>query len=85
MWSILVVVSTPSLQLYLRVGKSQEPVRVQALRPEPAVERFDEGIVGRLAGSGEVQRDAATVSPEVEIAGNELRSLIDADGLRIAS
>ena len=46
----LVVVSAPILHLFGRVGKRQEPVGVQALRPEATVEGFDVGVVGRLSG-----------------------------------
>lgn len=35
---ILVVVSDPSLHLFGRIRKRQEPVRVQALAPEAAIE-----------------------------------------------
>jgi ParB/RepB/Spo0J family partition protein len=48
--AFLVVVSAPSLQLFLRVSKRQEPVRVQALCPDAPVESLGEGIVRRLAG-----------------------------------
>jgi len=41
---------------------------VQTFRSEFAIERLDEGIVSWPAGSGEVERDAALISPEVEIA-----------------
>jgi len=58
-------------------------MRVQALGPEPAVKRFDERVVRRLAWPGEVERDASLVGPEIEIPGDELRAQIDADGLRI--
>ena len=40
---ILVAVSAPSLQLFGRVRKGQEPVGVQALGPEATVEGFDVG------------------------------------------
>ena len=33
----------------------------------------------------EVQHDALLVSPDIEIAGDKLRSLIDTDGLGVAS
>jgi hypothetical protein len=49
-WPDLVVVSAPMLQLFSGVGKRQEPMSVQALCPELAVERLDETVVGRLAG-----------------------------------
>jgi hypothetical protein len=51
---------------------------------EASVERLDEGVFGRLSGPGEVQRDAVPVGPEVEIAGDALAALVDADRLRIA-
>ncbi len=54
----LVVVSEPILHLFARVGKRQEPVRVQALAPEPAVEGLDEGIVRGLSG-----REKSSVTP----------------------
>jgi hypothetical protein len=54
-------------------------MRVQTFRPELAVEGLDEGIVRRLARAGDVERDAALVSPQVEIPGDELGALVDAD------
>ena len=47
--TFLVIVSTPSLQLFAGIRKGQEPMSVQSLRPELAVERFDEAVVGGLA------------------------------------
>ena len=55
-WTHLVVVSMPSLAFCPRLVEAQEPVRVQAFGPELAVERFDEGIVRRLAWPAEVER-----------------------------
>lgn len=54
----LVAVSAPILQLFSGVGKGQEPVGVQALRPEAAVEGFDVGVVGGLFRPAEVERHA---------------------------
>ncbi len=58
---------------------------VQALRPEAAVEGLDERVVGRLARPREVQHDVVLVSPQIEVAGDELRPLIDPDRLRIVN
>jgi hypothetical protein len=44
MRSILVVVLAPILQLFAGVGKGQEPVRVQALGAQAAVEGLDKGV-----------------------------------------
>jgi hypothetical protein len=74
--AVLVVVSAPILQLLPGVGKAQEPVRIEARRPRSAVEGPREGIVGRLPGTGEVERGAPGVRPEIEIPGYELRTLI---------
>ena len=63
MGPIFVVVSAPILQLFGRVGKRQEPVGVQALGPEAAVEGLDEGVVRGLARTREVQGDTMGVGP----------------------
>src|SRR4051794_5547578 len=80
----LVVVLAPILHFRTRVVKRQEPVRVEALGPEPPVEGFDKRIVRGFAGTREVQRDAFRISPQVHVAGDELRALVDPDRLRIA-
>ena len=67
----------PSLHLFGGVGKAHEPVAVQAFRPEPAIERFDEGVVRRFSRSREVERDTAPIGPEVHDARDELAALVD--------
>ena len=57
MGSVFVVVPAPIVQLLPGVFKAHEPVGVQAFRPQFAIERFDEGIVGRFSRPAEVQRD----------------------------
>ena len=81
----LVVVTAPSLQLFGCVGKGEEPVGVQAFGPKSPVERFNEGVVSGLPGPGEVQDDAATVGPQIQVTGDELRALVDPDRLRKAN
>lgn len=49
--SDLVIVSTPILHFRSRIVKAHEPVGVQALGAELAVEALDESIIGRLAWS----------------------------------
>ncbi|GGH50818.1 hypothetical protein GCM10011341_14060 [Frigidibacter albus] len=58
---------------------------VQAFGPEPAIERFNGGVVGRLARAREVENNAALIRPEVNVARDELGALIDADRLLIAT
>jgi len=80
----LIVVSTPSLAFCSRLVEAQEPVRVQALGPELAVERFDEGVVGRFAWSTEVERHVFHVGPQVELLADEFRAVVDTDRLGVA-
>src|SRR4051794_24222890 len=82
MGTFFVIVLAPILHLFLGVGKAQEPIGIEAFLPEAAVERLDESVVGRLPRSREVQRDAALIGPDVEIARHELGALIDADRRR---
>lgn len=95
--NLFIQVSTPILQLFAGIGKRHEPVRVQAFRPELAVERFYEAIVRRLAslslfsckqlpGSGarEIQCHAVRIGPKIHISGDELAAIIDPVRLRIA-
>ena len=79
-----VVVSTPILHFLPCVVKAQEPVRVQAFASELAVEGFDEAIVRGFAWSREIQHDTLLVSPDIEIARDKLRSLVDADRLGVS-
>ena len=79
MWSYLVIVSTPILKLCARVGHRQEPVRVQAFRSQSTVERFNEGVVRRLARPREIKRHALQVSPQIKLTRDELAALVDPD------
>jgi hypothetical protein len=47
--TILIIILPPSLAFEPRVVETEEPVGVQALGPELAVEGRCEGVVGRLS------------------------------------
>ena len=79
--SDLVVVSTPSLAFLARLVEAEEPAGVQALGAELAVQAFDEGIVGRLARSAEVEGNAAHEGPQIKLLANEFRPVIEPDRL----
>ena len=85
MWPDLIVVSTPILHFLPCVVKTQEPMRVQTFAPELAVKGFDEAVIRWLTRPREIQHDTLLVSPDIEIAGNKLQSLVDADRLGIAN
>lgn len=72
----LVEVRPPRLDLAPGVVQRQEPVRVQAFIAQPAIEAFDEGIVGGLSRPAEVQRNAVDVGPVVERAGDKFRATV---------
>lgn len=59
-------------------------MRVQALRPQLAVERLDEAIVGRLPRSREVQGDVVGVGPKVQVARDKLVAVVGPDRPGIA-
>ena len=57
-------------------------MHVQAFFAEPAVERLNRGIVGRLAPPTEVEDDAVGVHPQVHRRADELRAVVAVDALR---
>jgi hypothetical protein len=52
---MLIVVPPKRIDLVLCVLERREPVHVQTLLSEPAIEGFDRGVVRRLAASAEVE------------------------------
>ena len=77
-----VVAEAPPLNGALRIGEGEKPVLVQALVPEPAVERLDEGVVHGLARTTELELHAVLMGPGVERLAPELRSIVHRDALR---
>jgi hypothetical protein len=55
---MFVVVRPPVADLLLDVLQQQTPVYIQALGADASVERFDQGVVRRLARTTEVKLDA---------------------------
>src|SRR6187200_1419654 len=79
MWPAAVVVETPSLDDPAGVGEIKEPVLVEAFIAEPAVEAFNEGILGRLAEVDEVEPDTVAPSPLVERLADHLGAVVHDD------
>lgn len=71
----VVVLSPPRFDLFSGIVKRQEPVRVQALVAERAVKRLDKRVVGRTAGTREVERDLMLVRPPVEGSAGEFSAV----------
>ena len=75
---ISLVLSPISLAFGARIVHRQEPILVDALGADLAVEGFHEGIVLWLAQPREVERYAIAPRPSIEIPGDKLGPIVDA-------
>src|SRR5690349_6869086 len=80
----LVEVDTPARDLLSGLCQRLEPVLVQALVAELAIEALDVGVLRRLARLVQDVLDALGPCPRQEGSAGELRPLVGADGLRVA-
>src|SRR6266404_1445526 len=71
-----IVVQAPGFDDLACVSQAEEPVLVETLVAEPAVETLDVGILIRLARLDEVQPDAWGVGPCIEGPADELGSIV---------
>jgi hypothetical protein len=62
-WALLIVVTSPLLDLRLCIGQIEEHVHVQAFVPQSAVEALDVAVLHRLAGTNEIQFHSDLMSP----------------------
>src|SRR4249920_1234532 len=81
----MIVVLSPGFDLGARVIERHEPARVEALVAKAAVKRFDERVVGGLARTGEIERDAVLVGPAIERQRYEFWSVVRLDTNRSPS
>lgn len=65
--SYLVVVSPLSFAFGPGVAQAEEPVGVQQLSPDSAVEGLGEGVVRRLSRPAEVHDEAVLPGPEIDL------------------
>src|SRR5581483_3913582 len=77
-----VVIQSPVFNGLPRIVEGEEPVLVQALLAEFAVERFDIAVLHRTTRGDEMQRDFVLVCPLIQRLRGKLRSVIDDDPLR---
>jgi hypothetical protein len=76
-WPLRVVVISERLTFYPGISQRQEPVLVDALGADLAIEGLDKAVVGRLAGPREVEGESILVSPQVKVAGDEFWPVVD--------
>ncbi len=84
MRSHFVVVLAPRFDLPAGVVKIEEPVLVQAIKPDTGIEALDERIVCGLARPAEVEDDTVCIRPEIELPRGELAAIVDPDAARFA-
>lgn len=82
MRTALVLVDAPGFDGLARSVQGQEPVLVQALLAEPAMETLDAAVLHRPARGNEVQRDLVRVSPLVQCLRRELGAVVERSGFR---
>ena len=83
--SVLVVLVSPGFDDRLGVGQAREPVLVEALIAEPAVERFDIGVLIGFARFDQAQGDPAFMRPGQHGSAAELLGIIRAQHPREAT
>ena len=81
----VVVVLPPSFDHVAGLAQALEPVLVQTLVPQPAIEALDERVVHWLARPDEVDRDAASVRPQIQCSPRELGSTVEYEGVEEAT
>lgn len=81
----LVVVVPPSVHLRLRIGQVLEPVHVQALVAQAAVQGLHVGVVDRLSRPRELQCDLVGASPRIDRSTRELAAIVTVHALRYAT
>jgi hypothetical protein len=76
--TMLIVIISPSFQLFLRVLQRYEPVCVIQF-PKASIEGFLVGVVRRISGAGEPQTPLFTVRPSIKRSGDKLRPAVRLD------
>jgi hypothetical protein len=77
--SLLVVLASPRLDDRPSVSQAREPVFVQTLVAQSTVERFDLGILVRLARLDQAQRHCIAIGPGEHRFPAELRTVVGAN------
>ena len=81
MGPLRVVLDPPRFDRLPHLLQRRDPVLIQALVPQPTIERLGNGIVRRFAGARERQLQPVALGPGIEGLGNELRAVVDSDPL----
>src|SRR5690348_8990200 len=79
MWAYGVIMATPRGDLVACVAERMEPVQVEALVAQLAVEALDEGILHRLAWFDEPQTYPAPLRPLEHRTARAFRAVVEND------
>ena len=82
MWAHCIVLDTPCLDGRLGLFQACEPVLVEALLAEAAVEGCNERVIRRFTRPTEGQFDVMPMRPFIKYSGNEFWPMIHIDDLR---
>ena len=71
-----VVVDPPRLDELAGLGQRLEPVQVEALVAERAIERLDVSIISQFAWSGEAEAALVGIGPQIHHVAGELSAIV---------
>ena len=75
----LIVLGAPVFDEQTGLGERTEPMLVETVVAESAIEGLDESVLGGLAGLDVMEDDAGGLSPAMQSAADELRAVIGGD------
>jgi hypothetical protein len=81
-WSYLVVVLAPALELVTHGSQCEEYLDVRAFVAQPPIKRFDLAVLHRLARPDEVGLHAVSIRPHVHRSTSKFRPIIYRDRYR---
>ncbi len=82
MRALAIVLFTPGFYLAPRVVERDEDLLVETLLAQPALERFHEGVLNRLARLDELQPHAGSICPFIHHPAAELGAVVGLDHRR---
>jgi hypothetical protein len=72
-----IVLHTPLLDSLPGFPQTGEPFLIQTFLTEPAIEALNMAVLYRLAGVNEVQLDAISTGPNIQLLATKLRPIIN--------
>ncbi len=80
-----IIASPPCLTFSLCIGQAQEPVCIQASRPDKAITAINERIVRGLSKAAEVLHDTMLIGPQIKVLRYEFGAIAHSDPMWTAT